>query len=137
MLQVLPRTPSLACVEQQPEWSRRAMRALRQYLADAGVRACATCGFSTELLNGPTESRTGNFIAFAHAAGHPMDWLNIERRPGLIWHGTPDAGRHHALMTTTCRRCLAVTHFDQGIYYDDHRDLTTLTDEEQVERDGR
>ncbi len=84
----------------------------------------------------PQQGRVGKFIAFGGMNRTPLDWMNIDRQPALMWHGTPETGRHHALMAATCRRCSAVTHFHRGAYSPTHPDLTTLSDEEQVEQDG-
>lgn len=121
----------------EPEWSRRAMRRLRERLAAAGAHRCGVCGFSTQALHAGDASEAGIGFAFGTSWLHPLDWMDVERRPALVWHGTPEAGRHRAHMAATCRRCTATTLYDRGWYSPDDPDLTTLSDEEQVERDGR
>ncbi len=111
------------------------MRALRDDLARAGVRACATCGARVEPQGNQPSSGVG-FSTALHSV-HPLDWLNIERSPALVWHGSPEAQRARAYMAATCRECHATTLFDRGWYTAGHGDLTMLSDEEQVEQDER
>ena len=113
------------------------MRALREALAAAGVRQCSICGFSTEVLHGASATGGGINFGFGDQWLNPLDWMDVERQPALVQHGSPEAPRTRAYITATCRRCFATTFFDRGWYSADHPDLTQLSDEEQVRRDGK
>lgn len=124
-----------------PVWSRAYMRRVRSGLADDGVDRCPFCRRDAhgQMPGSPPPTADANGIRFDAPAGrHALDWMSINPQPALVWHGSPVDGEHHMFLSTYCRWCYAVTLMDSGsVWSEDHPDLTRLTDEEQILRDGK
>jgi hypothetical protein len=120
-----------------PVWSRAYLRGLRDALASEGLTRCPTCKADSRGRRGPEPQRRGEGIGF-DSGPHPLDWMSINSKPALVWHGTPTDGELAMYVSTSCRYCYAVLLFDScATWSADHPGLTTLTDEQQVARDGR
>ena len=118
-------------------WSLRYLRSIRASLAEEGRTACAACGTTARAAIEAAAPNDGARITWGGQLPHPLDWLSLRERPALVWHGSPDEGEHNMFISGYCRRCYAVVLYDSGSTWSaDHPDLTRVSDEEQVERDG-